>query len=359
MYYRRKIGGNRGNREIKIHGKISFAFRNPLLYKQSLRTSENNERKAKENFLNEFKEQVKGKSLRISNFSLLINKFIPIIEANIIGRENIQWFGLDNECIGGETKSYFLLGVIEGFKYINIHKLIDRLDSQIDTLKSKGYEEIVYKIFVTQSRLVVGLGCESVLETSLTLHKIFGIPYVPATALKGVCRALAFWEIADKKEILKIEDEKEKNKKLKSLQEKFYGELQINDEDVLKAQLLFGAQNFKGLLLFLDAYPEIRNNETVFELDIMNVHYPNYYSGNEPPGDWQNPNPIYFLTIKPGLRFKIGVLFDKFRYNNLNSNLKKLDIDNLKSNIESLIKEALSEFGIGAKTRLGYGILGE
>ncbi len=233
------------------------------------------------------------------------------------------------------------------------------IQNQLQQFQSYGYQIIINQSLITQSRLVVGLGGESVLETSLTLHKIFGIPYIPATALKGVCRMLTFWEIAHENEILKIEDEKEKNKKLKSLQEKFYDELQVNDEDVLKAQLLFGAQNFKGLLVFLDAYPEIENNEPLFELDIMNVHYPKYYSENEPPGDWQNPNPIYFLTVKPGVKFRIGVLFDKYRYNNLNNDLKKLDINNLKNNIESLIKEALSEFGIGAKTRLGYGVLAE
>jgi CRISPR-associated protein Cmr6 len=34
------------------------------------------------------------------------------------------------------------------------------------------------------------------------------------------------------------------------------------------------------------------------KLDIMNSHYPKYYSDGEAPSDWQNPNPIKFLTVE-------------------------------------------------------------
>src|SRR5207237_557288 len=35
-------------------------------------------------------------------------------------------------------------------------------------------------------RMIIGLGGENVLETGLTLHHIYGVPYIPATALKGL-----------------------------------------------------------------------------------------------------------------------------------------------------------------------------
>ncbi|MEO0232301.1 MAG: type III-B CRISPR module RAMP protein Cmr6, partial [candidate division WOR-3 bacterium] len=210
-----------------------------------------------------------------------------------------------------------------------------------------------------------------VLETSITLHHIYGIPYIPSSGLKGVCRMIAFWKIAENKNVINNE------KELSKIQNEFYGELSF-DKEILKYQLLFGAQNFKGLLLFLDAYPVIENNREIFDLDIMNVHYQKYYSdatGKIPPGDWENPNPIIFLTLKEGIKFNFNVLFDKWRATRIKESeekeLKELKIpeyakeivknwesntQELENKIKELIEEALKEFGIGAKTRLGYGI---
>nr|MDQ3012024.1 type III-B CRISPR module RAMP protein Cmr6 [Acidobacteriota bacterium] len=35
-------------------------------------------------------------------------------------------------------------------------------------------------------RIVIGVGNESVLETSVTLHRTYGVPYLPGSALKGL-----------------------------------------------------------------------------------------------------------------------------------------------------------------------------
>src|SRR6266700_183014 len=37
-----------------------------------------------------------------------------------------------------------------------------------------------------KGRMIVGLGSESVVETSITLHHTYGIPYIPGSALKGL-----------------------------------------------------------------------------------------------------------------------------------------------------------------------------
>src|SRR6185369_614959 len=48
-------------------------------------------------------------------------------------------------------------------------------------------------------RLIVGLGVESVLETSITLHRTYGVPYLPGSALKGLAAAAAHRRLADSK----------------------------------------------------------------------------------------------------------------------------------------------------------------
>ncbi|MEN2998479.1 MAG: type III-B CRISPR module RAMP protein Cmr6, partial [Brevinematia bacterium] len=100
---------------------------------------------------------------------------------------------------------------------------------------------------------------------------------------------------------------------------------------------IFGTQEQKGRVIFMDAYPV---SEIKLELDIMNPHYPDYYSKNQPPADWQNPVPITFLTVGK----------TKFQFLLLSRDESLLE----KATI--LLKNALKEHGIGAKTSLGYGI---
>ncbi len=153
-------------------------------------------------------------------------------------------------------------------------------------------------------RLVVGLGSGSVLETSMTLHHTLGVPYIPGSALKGVVSSYYV----------------EKNGR--------------EDEDYNE---LFGNQTQKGKVTFLDAYPK---QFPTLELDIMNPHYPEYYSEGKAPADWMKPTPIKFLTVKKDTEFIFAF---------------KTEDESLKKQITTLLKEALQDFGIGAKTSVGYG----
>jgi len=248
-------------------------------------------------------------------------------------------------------------------------KLLERIKQEVVSLERLGYRNIFSNEkdkclkLKTSSRLVVGLGAGHVLETSLTLHHIFGIPYIPASALKGVVRMVSFWEIVENK---KIKDERE----IEKLQEQTYDK-QISDSDdenILKHKLLFGTQSLKGLLVFLDAYPEIQDNQGIFELDVMTPHYSGYYTKDQAPGDWENPKPIVFLTVKNGITFCFNVLFDEFRAKeilkdkNFSQEVRKIieewliNSSILSNLVKNWIEDALKEYGVGAKTRLGYGI---
>ncbi len=295
------------------------------------------------------------------NLSLLFSKFLT---EDIISK-------VDNKTDFFEKIYNYDLKNIRNFA------LIERFDEQIESLKSFGYEEIFNQEVVTKSRIVVGLGSVHVLEASLILHNIYGIPYIPASELKGVCRSVAFWKLVQQKGIKNIkveEDKKDKKDQEKTEFEKFQKDFYDNgstnkdklNKDELRYQLLFGSQETKGLLMFLDAFPKLEKyNTEILDLDIMNVHYQSFYSdnsGNTPAGDWENPNPIKFVTIKPGIKFRFGVLIDKFRLEELSQNedYKKIGVDfnfkNIKNDVKNLITEAFEEFGVGAKTRLGYGL---
>ncbi len=164
-------------------------------------------------------------------------------------------------------------------------------------------------------RMNVGLGGESVYETGMTLHHIYGFPYIPATAIKGIAHHYAREEGKDTDLILKI----------------------FGSDDTDNPQ--------QGKVIFFDAFPI---TAPILSPDIMNNHYPKYYDGSgKPPADWQSPIPIFFLTVKEtSFKFVVGM---KPKEEKANPTLLKTTID--------LLKEALSQKGIGAKTAVGYGYM--
>lgn len=189
-------------------------------------------------------------------------------------------------------------------------------------------------------RLIVGLGNESVYETSITLHHIYGIPYVPGQAVKGVTRSWIITELFCNKE-----------------------------NEVLKDELfclIFGSPKnsvlgeHQGSVIFFDAYPVTIPK---IEVDIMNPHFGEYYQRkDQPPADYLNPIPIPFLTVGKDTKFEF-VIGDR-------NNIKLSDNPSLRSSklTEGMpddstlldiayhwLKMTLTDHGIGAKTAVGYG----
>ncbi len=188
-----------------------------------------------------------------------------------------------------------------------------RQESQLKSLRT------VYDFRVIEAaadwRLIVGLGSGHVLETGMTLHHIYGIPYIPGSAVKGV---LHHW-VKDKKNQAEDEDK-----------HKFEDEVPIfGSEDN-------NEQKIRGNVIFMDAFPVGNVN---FATDIMNPHYSEYYNGETCPADWQNLVPVNFLTLEK-TRFRFIFLSKNSAY------LKKT---------ANWLKEIFERKGIGAKTAVGYG----
>ncbi len=232
----------------------------------------------------------------VKNPNLLFGRFIPV-------RDKKE-----------DKDKYLSLVIREVSKLLNLVKsLKERHESILKSVGDMGFHTNATKPVraILSWRMVVGLGASHPQETSMTLHHIYGIPYIPGSAVKGVTR---HWLI----------------------ESKFGG----NEEEALKNEdfkKIFGTQEQAGEVIFFDAYPE---GEIHLKIDVMNPHYPNYYSGSAPPADWQNPVPIKFLTVE-NTKF-IFLLASK-------------DKDSL-GKAEEYLKKALQNHGIGAKTSLGYGL---
>ncbi|MDD3654442.1 MAG: type III-B CRISPR module RAMP protein Cmr6 [Desulfotomaculaceae bacterium] len=254
-------------------------------------------------------------SENIDNYALKLNKyafydndkkfiFYKSIKENEIIFNNPDFSGIDFDALSKRHKL-----------------LLDKLGLVISATEMQ-----------TQWRLVVGLGEESVYETSMALHPVYGFPYIPGSALKGITRSFVINEVFDCNEDLALQDD--------------------------GFDLIFGSPknsakgNLQGAVRFFDVFPL---QEPVIEPDIMNPHYSDYYTGtsnNKPPGDYYNPVPVYFLTVKDTkFAFYLGIREKD------NGPIIKGELAG-KPPLQiagELMQKALIWQGMGAKTAVGYG----
>ncbi|BAM01346.1 MULTISPECIES: type III-B CRISPR module RAMP protein Cmr6 [Caldilinea] len=199
----------------------------------------------------------------------------------------------------------------------------------------------------TDWRFIAGLGRKGSLEVGFTFHR-YGFPILPGSSVKGVARAWALLQIAEKvgttelKEldgILSADGDKER-KKYEDWKAKRLPEVQKLADDF---RTIFGTTAVAGRAVFFDAIPA---RKPTLELDIMNPHYPKYYNGEEFPTDWQSPVPVYFLTVAANTEFCFAVGW-------------RGALDEEGRRLHNLAQHwligGLTELGAGAKTSAGYG----
>lgn len=199
----------------------------------------------------------------------------------------------------------------------------------------------------TATRLIIGIGGASVYEVGLTLHHVYGIPYIPASAIKGLTRS---WMIQSQFE----------NDEGKALGDKEFCDLfgcpsewKDDEKKVHKSYYEEHKERYnklpgerQGSTIFFDAFP---TSVPKIEEDVMNVHYPDYYQGKTPPTDFQSPNPITFLTVAKDTPFQFLVGVKE------NVESERSTYEEMIGKAENLLISALTSHGIGAKTAVGYG----
>jgi CRISPR-associated protein Cmr6 len=166
-------------------------------------------------------------------------------------------------------------------------------------------------------RMVAGLGAESVLETSIALHRTYGVPYIPGSSLKGLAAAAAHQCLADPA----------------------WRKAAKGAEIGAFHRVLFGDQESSGEVTFHDALWIPEGTTLPLDLDVMTVHHPDYYQGkdNAPAADWDSPTPVAFLTAHG--RYLLAVTGPQ----------------EWAETAMAILKIAVEENGAGAKTAAGYG----
>lgn len=222
-------------------------------------------------------------------------------------------------------------------------------------------------------RFVIGLGRDSVLETGFTFHRVYGFPYIPGSALKGLTQAYALWQVAERlgvpallpgqeregdtpiqvlEKLLLEPDPDERRRQLRKLRadnvvpstarvksakaDELLAEL---ESDASRYQAVFGTIGARGKVIFFDAVPV---EPPTLAVDVMNPHYGDYYQQKPgvPPADYLSPVPVYFLIVQADSRFAFAVAAG-------DAELASLACRGLKGALENL--------GTGGKTSAGYG----
>lgn len=209
-------------------------------------------------------------------------------------------------------------------------RLKTRLQEQHNALKNSSIWEVKHFEATLTTRMAIGLGIPSQSENGITLDQTHGIPLIPGSALKGVTQDYVLFS--------------EQMKKDDSGFIAMFGEGGSDD-------------GRKGSVIFFDAFPVLDSQTPPFDIDIMNPHFGDYYSGSGkvPPADYLKPNPIFFLTIKEGTKFYFSVAARDVVIRDTGDLNYVMTANNLALSAAEILRNTLSEFGVGAKTRTGYG----
>ena len=209
-----------------------------------------------------------------------------------------------------------------------------------------------------EGRMAINLA-EGIIENAgISLDRIFGEPMIPASALKGIARNAALWDVR------RAKDPEEKKTKMnllaavfgfrRSVQEESDFAWALNQEelfksvvDELKDSLPKGIDAKQGGVSFLPAHPVSEDAEVV--VDLTNVHCPKYYgSKNMRDLAEEKPRPNPFPVVEAGAAFSFLMVRNELGSRSpLSGKLLEAAQDWLKS--------ALVNNGAGAKTAAGYG----
>ena len=174
-------------------------------------------------------------------------------------------------------------------------------------------------VLALESRLFISMAGGGALETGCAISHTYGMPYIPGSSVKGVVSAHAREHLLGK-------------------------------EGLAAREELFGSEpnarhpsGLAGLIGFHDAWWVPDSNEFPLVQEVVTTHHMEYYSGDgkQPATDFDSPVPNAQVAVQGSFLF---VMEGPCAWLGL---------------AEEMLKDALHEQGIGAKTRAGYGFFKE
>lgn len=221
-------------------------------------------------------------------------------------------------------------GTTKGEEVRSVVNCQQRNGREIPLCKPRGAE--TFRATLEASLIVNQAG--GILENAgMCLHRHFGTPFIPGSAVKGAARHAAW--VAWKAE----KDPEQKAKLAKEIAHLFGYPTNEKGLDAYLAEMGW-KEATAGTICFMAAVPE---GTAKLGVDIVNCHHKEYYAGNRPEAvDDEAPIPNYFPSVQKGVRFVFTLIPIRGEKNALESAKKWL-------------VEAITLQGMGAKTAAGYG----
>ncbi len=199
-----------------------------------------------------------------------------------------------------------------------------------------------------QYRLIVNQAGGVLENAGICLHRHFGFPYIPGSAVKGAARHAAWlrW---------KNNNDPEQGLRLALTfgyptgNRELDGALAAARPELFKEKSRFST--FGGTIAFFPAWPAAPEAVRLVT-DIVNCHHPDYYAGKKDRAtDDESPNPQFFPAVEKGAVFCFTLLPIPHRTSPI---AKEFGFDPLEF-AEQALREACEIHGLGAKTAAGYG----
>lgn len=192
-------------------------------------------------------------------------------------------------------------------------------------------------------RLLINMAGGVMENSGMALDRITGLPYIPGTAVKGITRNCALWE---------IRNESDPGKQILMLRNALaiFGfspnDLARNgdflwvvkgDRNQLDNALQgFGTDTYKGICSFIAAQPTSTKNLRIVA-EVLTPHFNN------------NLRPIFFPAVDTDSEFGFAIIGQR------EPQIADLTRAKLLNQARTWLQQALMQNGIGAKTGAGYG----
>ena len=260
---------------------------------------------------------------KITNFGLYFQKFAQYQE-----KQDLKLETQHNWKIGTTTFEWSLISnqfehYKKYFSSVTLTKKHENQQKYLSAFSGLGVK-IVELSSVTSTRFLTGIGETTPTEVGMVFDRNSGLPYIPASSVKGAVRHAYCVNFARENPENEFVDEKDINGLIE-----LFGSLDTKNSS-------------RGGFAFMDVYSE---KPPEIAIDIMNPHYGKYYKGesNDGPVETEEPVPIKFLAVEKGTVFKFRGFF-----------LSK-EAESYWEQLNEAFVTALTELGIGAKTAVGYG----
>lgn len=190
-------------------------------------------------------------------------------------------------------------------------------------LQAQGLE-VEWVTWKVNGRLTTGLGAANVLENGFALHHTYGVPYLPASGLKGLASKIARTRMGEGWQKTASQNLETPGHEANS---RWY-------------RMTFGDESEAGGVEFFDALiVPFQQARWQLVADVLTPHHRDYYSNtpNSPPADWDSPVPISFLAVEGCFE---AALVGPLGWPTLT---------------RQILEEGLRTEGFGAKTSSGFG----